>query len=61
MTSTAGMKPKKGYRHRQSQLNALSIAKKWELYGRYTAKTDVSYTVKYLREATIRFSRLKRS
>ena len=32
------------------KLNALSIAKKWELYGRYTAKTDVSYTVKYLRE-----------
>lgn len=28
----------------------MSIAKKWELYGRYTAKTDVSYTVKYLRE-----------
>ena len=32
------------------KLNALSIAKKWELYGRYTAKTDVSYTVRYLRE-----------
>ena len=32
------------------KLNALSMAKKWELYGRYTAKTDVSYTVKYLRE-----------
>lgn len=32
------------------KLNALSIAKKWKLYGRYTAKTDVSYTVKYLRE-----------
>ncbi len=32
------------------KLNALTIAKKWELYGRYTAKTDVSYTVKYLRE-----------
>lgn len=32
------------------KLNALSIAKKWECYGRYTAKTDVSYTVKYLRE-----------
>lgn len=32
------------------KLNALSIAKKWESYGRYTAKTDVSYTVKYLRE-----------
>lgn len=32
------------------KLNVLSIAKKWELYGRYTAKTDVSYTVKYLRE-----------
>ena len=32
------------------KLNALSIAKKWELYGRYTAKTDVSYTVKFLRE-----------
>lgn len=32
------------------KLNTLSIAKKWELYGRYTAKTDVSYTVKYLRE-----------
>ena len=32
------------------KLNALSIAKKWELYGRYTAKTNVSYTVKYLRE-----------
>ena len=32
------------------KLYALSIAKKWELYGRYTAKTDVSYTVKYLRE-----------
>lgn len=32
------------------KLNALSIAKKWERYGRYTAKTDVSYTVKYLRE-----------
>ena len=32
------------------KLNALSIAMKWELYGRYTAKTDVSYTVKYLRE-----------
>ena len=32
------------------KLNALSIAKKCELYGRYTAKTDVSYTVKYLRE-----------
>ena len=32
------------------KLNALSIAKKWELHGRYTAKTDVSYTVKYLRE-----------
>lgn len=32
------------------KLNALSIAKKWDLYGRYTAKTDVSYTVKYLRE-----------
>ena len=31
------------------KLNALSMAKKWELYGRYTAKTDVSYTVKYLR------------
>ena len=31
------------------KLNALSRAKKWELYGRYTAKTDVSYTVKYLR------------
>ena len=30
------------------KLNALSIAKKWELYGRYTAKTDVSYTVKYV-------------
>ena len=33
-----------------NKLIALSIAKKWELYGRYTAKTDVSYTVKYLRE-----------
>ena len=32
------------------KLNDLSIAKKWELYGRYTAKTDVSYTVRYLRE-----------
>ena len=30
------------------KLNALSMAKKWELYGRYTAKTDVSYTVKYV-------------
>ena len=26
----------------------LSQAKNWKLYGRYTAKTDVSYTVKYV-------------
>ena len=32
------------------KLNALSIAKKWELYGRYTAKTDVSYTVRHIKQ-----------
>lgn len=41
---------KKDIGNASHKLNALSIAKKWELYGRYTAKTDVSYTVKYLRE-----------
>lgn len=34
----------------KAKVEKLYMAKEWKLYGRYTAKTDVSYTVKYLRE-----------